>query len=63
MPEKNADDASVGGEKETPGVWPCFDELDSRLIKIAVPIIGNFGKRNFAGVVVYDDRLPLWINF
>ncbi|CAB9504441.1 Protein DETOXIFICATION [Seminavis robusta] len=26
----------------TPGLWPCFDELDKRLIMISIPMIINF---------------------
>jgi Na+-driven multidrug efflux pump len=37
--------ASVSNKKDghaTPGIWPCFDELDKRLIMISIPMIINF---------------------
>ena len=42
----NEEDASTNKNEEetppTPGIWPCFDELDSKLIRIALPVIANF---------------------
>jgi multidrug resistance protein, MATE family len=37
--------ASASSKKNglaTPGIWPCFDELDKRLIMISIPMIINF---------------------
>lgn len=28
--------------KTTPGVWPCFDDLDKKLMMISIPMIINF---------------------
>jgi len=33
------------------GIWPCFDALDRRLIKIALPIIANFAITPLIGAV------------
>ena len=44
-------------EKEIPGIWPCFDELDGRLIKIALPVIANFAINPLIGAVDL-----FWIN-
>ena len=27
---------------KSPGIWPCYDELDKKLIKISIPMIINF---------------------
>lgn len=43
-----------GGAKqanEIPGIWPCFDALDRRLIKIALPVIANFAINPLIGAV------------
>ena len=40
-----------------PGIWPCFDEQDSKLIKIAVPVIANFAINPLIGAVDL-----FWIN-
>jgi len=37
-------------EKEV-GVWPCLDELDRKLIKLAVPSIANFAINPLIGAV------------
>ena len=34
-----------------PGIWPRFDELDSRLIKISIPVIANFAINPLIGAV------------
>lgn len=38
-PFKNAKASSTD---QTPGLWPCFDALDKRLIMISIPMIINF---------------------
>ena len=42
--------SSVDSPK-SPGVWPCFDKMDKDLIKIAVPVIGNFAINPLIGAV------------
>ena len=42
---------------ESPGIWPCFDELDSKLIRIAIPVIANFAISPLIGAVDL-----FWIN-
>ena len=44
-------------EEKLPGIWPCFDALDSRLIGIAGPIILNFAIAPLIGAVDL-----FWIN-
>ena len=34
-----------------PGIWPRFDELDKRLIKISLPVIANFAINPLIGAV------------
>jgi len=46
-----------GGEEKTLGVWPCGDELDKNLIKIALPCIANFAINPLIGAVDL-----FWIN-
>jgi MATE family multidrug resistance protein len=36
---------------ETPGFWPTFDALDTRLIKISLPVIANFAINPLVGAV------------
>lgn len=36
---------------KTPGLWPCFDELDRRLISISLPVIANFAINPLIGAV------------
>jgi hypothetical protein len=50
-------DAHPSEEEILPGVWPCFDELDSKLIKIALPVIANFAINPLIGAVDL-----FWIN-
>jgi hypothetical protein len=50
-------DAHPSEEEVFPGVWPCFDELDSKLIKIALPVIANFAINPLIGAVDL-----FWIN-
>lgn len=38
-------------EDDFPGIWPCFDQLDRRLIKIALPVIANFAINPLIGAV------------
>jgi MATE family multidrug resistance protein len=33
------------------GIWPCFDALDRRMIKIALPVIANFAINPLIGAV------------
>ena len=33
---------AVKKEEPAPGLWPCFDALDKRLIMISIPMIINF---------------------
>lgn len=33
------------------GVWPCFDELDRKIIKLAIPSIANFAINPLVGAV------------
>ncbi len=42
-----------GGEQpaKTPGLWPCFDELDRRLISISLPVIANFAIGPLIGAI------------
>ena len=44
-------------EEKSPRIWPCFDELDSKLIRIAVPVIANFAISPLIGAVDL-----FWIN-
>lgn len=46
-----------GGDEKTPGFWPCGDDLDSKLIKIALPCIANFAINPLIGAVDL-----FWIN-
>jgi hypothetical protein len=34
-----------------PGIWPCFDELDRRLIGVSLPVIANFAINPLIGAV------------
>ena len=62
---ESAADISNDGEGESnndidstvPGIWPCFDELDGKLIKIALPVIANFAINPLIGAVDL-----FWIN-
>ena len=36
---------------DNPGIWPCFDALDRRLIKISLPIIANLAISPLIGAV------------
>lgn len=36
---------------QDPGIWPRFDELDKRLIKISLPVIANFAINPLIGAV------------
>jgi hypothetical protein len=63
-PQRSAvSESSVGDipddseNKIAPGIWPCFDELDARLIRIALPIIANFAISPLIGAVDL-----FWIN-
>jgi len=65
--ETNADEASarrseghspsnqpaidMSSSEEPPGIWPCFDSLDKRLIRIALPVIANFAINPLIGAV------------
>eukprot|EP00522_Entomoneis_paludosa_P012975 CAMPEP_0172447892 /NCGR_PEP_ID=MMETSP1065-20121228/7053_1 /TAXON_ID=265537 /ORGANISM="Amphiprora paludosa, Strain CCMP125" /LENGTH=544 /DNA_ID=CAMNT_0013199265 /DNA_START=230 /DNA_END=1861 /DNA_ORIENTATION=+ len=42
---------SVSSLPQGPRMWPCFDELDRRLIKIALPVIANFAINPLVGAV------------
>lgn len=44
-------DDSALAEVDTPPMWPCFDALDKRLIKIALPVIANFAINPLIGAV------------
>jgi MatE len=44
-------------EEPLPGLWPCFDELDGKLIGIALPVILNFAIAPLIGAVDL-----FWIN-
>eukprot|EP00548_Thalassiothrix_antarctica_P008994 CAMPEP_0194136928 /NCGR_PEP_ID=MMETSP0152-20130528/6862_1 /TAXON_ID=1049557 /ORGANISM="Thalassiothrix antarctica, Strain L6-D1" /LENGTH=598 /DNA_ID=CAMNT_0038833745 /DNA_START=103 /DNA_END=1899 /DNA_ORIENTATION=+ len=53
-----SDEISVrGGGEKTLGIWPCGDELDKNLIKIALPCIANFAINPLIGAVDL-----FWIN-
>ena len=43
--------AAVAKEEETVGIWPCFDDLDRRLVKISLPVIANFAINPLIGAV------------
>lgn len=34
-----------------PGNWPCFDKMDKELIKISLPVIGNYAINPLIGAV------------
>mmetsp|Transcript_16470 Transcript_16470/g.29945 ORF Transcript_16470/g.29945 Transcript_16470/m.29945 type:complete len:180 (-) Transcript_16470:1671-2210(-) len=38
-------------EESRPGMWPCLDELDQRIIKISLPCIANFAIAPLIGAV------------
>lgn len=40
-----------GFTQDIPGMWPCMDALDQRLIKIALPVIANFAINPLIGAV------------
>ena len=44
-------------EEALPSLWPCLDELDRKLIKIALPVIANFAINPLIGAVDL-----FWIN-
>jgi len=46
-----------GGKERNPGVWPCGDDLDDNLLKIALPCIANFAINPLIGAVDL-----FWIN-
>eukprot|EP00934_Nitzschia_sp_Nitz4_P009391 Nitzschia sp. Nitz4//scaffold59_size112058//12611//14463//NITZ4_004098-RA/size112058-augustus-gene-0.89-mRNA-1//1//CDS//3329555090//9381//frame0 len=37
--------------QSTPGIWPCMDDLDKRLIKVSLPVIGNYAIGPMIGAV------------
>ena len=44
-------DVPTPDNSPTPGIWPCFDALDRRLIAIALPVIANFAIGPLIGAV------------
>jgi multidrug resistance protein, MATE family len=38
-------------DDKTPRIWPCFDALDNRLIRIALPVIANYAISPLIGAV------------
>jgi MATE family multidrug resistance protein len=42
---------NTAGNLETPGFWPTFDALDTRLIRISLPVIANFAISPLVGAV------------
>lgn len=42
---------SSENDKKSPRIWPCFDKMDKDLIKIALPVIGNFAINPLIGAV------------
>ena len=43
--------SSSENDKKSPRIWPCFDKMDKDLIKIALPVIGNFAINPLIGAV------------
>ena len=41
-PTKTVNDANNGNDAASPGIWPCFDALDKKLMMISIPMIINF---------------------
>ena len=44
-------EASHNNNKTQIGNWPCFDELDKELIRISLPVIGNYAINPMIGAV------------
>ena len=44
-------EASHNKNKTQIGNWPCFDELDKELIRISLPVIGNYAINPMIGAV------------
>ena len=51
MDDDDNDDDSIRGGGQPLSIWPSFDELDRRLIKIALPCIANFAINPLIGAV------------
>ena len=47
---KNPSAKKNGSSDDTPGLWPCLDALDKRLIMISIPMIINFSITPLVGV-------------
>lgn len=49
----SAESVKVGTKVATTtlGRWPCFDKLDKELIKISIPVIGNYAINPLIGAV------------
>jgi hypothetical protein len=50
VPAVNATDFDAKS-RAGPGTWPCFDQMDKDLIKISLPVIGNFAINPLIGAV------------
>ncbi|VEU45176.1 unnamed protein product [Pseudo-nitzschia multistriata] len=50
---ENIPDASAmdGAKKPEQGLWPCMDKMDKELIKISLPVIGNYAIGPLIGAV------------
>ena len=46
-----ADQSKAVEQANSPGIWPCFDEMDRTLIKISLPIIANYAINPLIGAV------------
>jgi len=51
--EESVSPATVGSkvDKATLRIWPCFDKLDKELIRISLPVIGNYAINPLIGAV------------
>jgi Na+-driven multidrug efflux pump len=49
--DEGEEDYRGGAQPPPPGIWPSFDALDKRLIKIALPVIANFAINPLIGAV------------
>lgn len=47
----SASNEESSGVIEPLRVWPCFDQLDKDLIRISLPVIGNFAINPLIGAV------------
>jgi len=56
-PSDKSKDENTSEDDDIPGLWPCGDDLDKRMIKFALPCVANFAINPLVGAVDL-----FWIN-